>query len=186
MSFEIEQKFHIDEIDALQRRLNELGAVEEGLDRHADSYFNHPCRDFRETKEALRVRRVNGVPMITYKGTKLPGAVKARLEREWRLDPGDPDGKLTEELLKLLGFQPVATVRKRRRSYVLPGESADFAVVIDEVQSLGLFAEVELVVANESEIEAARERISSLSKSLGLTRPEPRSYLTMLLELSAG
>lgn len=186
MSFEIEQKFHIDDLELLQRRLSELGAVEEGLHQHADSYYNHPCRDFRETKEALRIRRVNGVPMITYKGTKLPGAVKARLEREWRLDPGDPDGSLMEELLRLLGFQPVATVRKRRRSFALPGHLGDFLVVIDEVQSLGTFAEVELVVAEDSEIESARERISTLSKEIGLTRPEPRSYLTMLLELSAG
>ncbi len=167
-------------------RLAELGAVEQRTEQHSDSYYNHPSRDFRETMEALRIRRVDGVPMITYKGPKLPGAIKARLEREWRLDPGDPDGSSTEELLQILGFRPVAIVQKSRRCFRLPGDMADFGVVIDDVQSLGLFAEVELVVAQLSEIEPARERIASLSGHLGLQRAEPRSYLSMLLELSAG
>jgi predicted adenylyl cyclase CyaB len=68
----------------------------------------------------------------------------------------------------------------------LPGGLDDFRVVIDEVRSLGFFAEVELVVSESSEIEGARMRIQELSGHLGLQRAEPRSYLTMLLELSAG
>lgn len=186
MSFEIEQKFHLDDLGCLENRLAELGAVEQGVEQHSDSYYNHPSRDFRETKEALRIRRVDGIPMITYKGPKFPGAVKARLEREWRLDPGDPDGSSTEELWQMLGFRAVAIVRKRRRCFRLPGEMTDFAVVIDEVDHLGLFAEVELIVPRESDIERARVRIGELSGHLGLQRAEPRSYLTMLLELSAG
>lgn len=186
MSFEIEQKFHVDDLACLENRLAELDASEQRVEQHSDSYYNHPSRDFSETKEALRVRRVDGVPMITYKGPKLPGAVKARLEREWRLDPGDPDGSSTEELLQILGFRPVAIVRKSRRCFGLTGEMADFGVVIDTVEFVGMFAEVELVVAQSSEIEVARERISQLSSNLGLQRDEPRSYLTMLLELSAG
>lgn len=186
MSFEIEQKFHVDDLGGLEQCLVQLEAVEQGVEQHSDSYYNHPSRDFRETNEALRIRRLNGTPMITYKGPKLPGAVKARLEREWRLDPGDPDGSSTEELLEILGFRPVAIVRKRRRSFRLPGEMSDFGVMIDDVHSLGLFAEVELMVPQKSEIERARERIAQLSGHLGLQRAEARSYLRMLLELSAG
>ena len=185
MSFEIEQKYHVDDLGCLERRLAELGAVEQRREEHSDSYYNHPSRDFRETTEALRIRRVDGLPMITYKGPKFPGAIKARLEREWRLDPGDPDGSSTEELLQILGFRPVAMVRKSRRCFRLPGDRADFGVVIDQVQTLGLFAEVELVVGDLSEIEPARERIAELAGHLGLQRAEPRSYLSMLLELSA-
>ena len=186
MSFEIEQKFHVEDVSELERRLAELGAIETGTQRHSDSYYNHPSRDFRETREALRIRRVDGVPMITYKGPKLPGAVKARLEREWRLDPGDPDGSATEELLEILGFRPVAVVEKRRRVFELPGRWADVVVVIDDVENVGLFAEVELIAPNEGGVEIARERIRELSDHLSLQRAEPRSYLSMLLELSSG
>lgn len=186
MTFEIEQKFHVDDLSLLERRLAELGATEIATQQHSDRYYNHPSRDFRETSEALRIRRVDGIPMITYKGPKFPGVIKARLEREWRLDPGDPDGSSTEELLQILGFRPVAVVRKERRCFGFPGDRADFGVVIDKVNGLGLFAEVELVVGDVREIEHARMRIGELAGDLGLQRAEPRSYLRMLLELSAG
>ncbi len=185
MSFEIEQKFHVDDVGKLERRLAELGATETGTQRQSDSYYNHPSRDFRETREALRIRRVDGVPMITYKGPKLPGPVKARKECEWRLDPGDHDGSATEELLQILGFQSVAVVTKSRRCFKLPGDLGGFDVVIDEVQFLGQFAEVELVVERADQVEEARRRIAELSSHLGLRQEEPRSYLTMLLELSS-
>lgn len=186
MTFEVEQKFRVRDLAGLERRLKELAAVAAGVQEHSDSYFNHPCRDFAETKEALRIRRVDGTPLITYKGPKFPGKVKARLEREWRLDPGDADGTSTEDLLRLLGFQPVAVVRKTRRLFRLPGEWSELAVTIDDVDGLGCFSEVELVADQLDDVERGRERVISLSDVLQLGESEPRSYLTMLLALPAG
>ncbi len=189
---EIEQKYHVDDVDSLHQRLIAMGADEMPVEQHADTYYNHPSRDFSQTKEALRVRRKNGVPLITYKGAKLPGAVKARQELEWRLDPGDPDGTQTESLLVLLGFRKVATVEKSRRNFSLDQSGVPFKVTIDHIEPLGDFAEIELVVAeklrNDSDtgknglIATARQQIVDLAPKLGLHRAEPRSYLRMLLE----
>jgi predicted adenylyl cyclase CyaB len=85
----------------------------------------------------------------------------------------------------MLSFRQVAVVEKRRRHYSMPAESADFGVMIDEVASLGLFAEVELIAHDSSEIEISRERIGQLSQRIGLRRPESRSYLSMILELDS-
>lgn len=184
-TFEVEQKFHVDDVALLEGRLRELGAVEEKSQQHSDTYYNHPSRDFAETHEAFRVRRVNGVPMITYKGAKLRGTIKARRELEWRLDPGDPDGTKMEDLLQLLSFRRVAVVEKQRRLFSMPAGSSDFGVMIDEVVSLGLFAEIELIARDYQEIEVARGRISNLGDQLGLHRAESRSYLSMILELES-
>jgi adenylate cyclase class 2 len=47
---------------------------------HEDTYFRHPCRDFAETDEALRIRirRFNGhfEAFLTYKGPRLTGTQK--------------------------------------------------------------------------------------------------------------
>ena len=180
--FEVEQKFRVDDIDQLATRLGDLNANEDSCQLHLDTYFNHPCRDFVVTREALRVRRVDGMPLVTYKGSHLPGAIKARQELEWRLDPGDADGTKTETLLELLGFRKVATVEKRRRTFTLPEPFADFCVVIDQVVSLGDFAEVELIVEESAEIELARTRIGRLAEQLNLSLGESRSYLTLLLQ----
>lgn len=183
--FEVEQKFHVQDLADLQRRLAELGSAEQPAQEHVDTYYNHPARDFAETREALRIRRVDGVPMVTYKGTKLPGEVKARRELEWRLDPGDPDGENMEELFRLLGFRRVAAVSKRRLCYQMPVESADFGVMIDHVDALGVFAEIELIAGESAEIEIARRRICELAERLGLHLAESRSYLRMILDRDA-
>jgi adenylate cyclase class 2 len=194
--FEIEQKFHISDCRELVEKLDAIGAILVSEKDNTDTYYNHPCRDFAQTGEALRVRREDGLPMVTYKGQKLPGDVKAREELEWRLDPGDTDGTLMERLLTQLGFHLVATVTKRRQTYRW-GRSADpLTITIDEVPGLGsatapgLFAEIETVLDSNApaadEIEAARARVSELAERLGLNRPESRSYLRMILESGGG
>ncbi len=182
--YEVEQKYRIENVDVLAKRLLRELAREQPVQRHSDTYFNHPSRDFGATREALRIRRVDGIPMVTYKGTKLPGAVKARQELEWRLDPGDADGSKTQELWLLLGFRQVATVLKVRRSFQLDGPWSDLSVVVDDVDQLGQFAEVEAIVSTADDVEMARSRVESLATELGLHSPEPRSYLRMLLEMT--
>ncbi|MDF1844801.1 MAG: class IV adenylate cyclase [Rubripirellula sp.] len=183
MSYEVEQKFLVQDPEALHQRLIGLGGIPLPTEKHSDTYYNHPCRDFAETQEALRVRRVNGQPFLTYKGTKLPGSVKARRELEWSLAPGDLDGSQTEELWKLLGFREVATVTKTRQGFALAADPSSFTIVIDEVDQLGVFAEIELIVTGPEEVDAARKRILDLSVQLSLNISEPRSYLRMFLGL---
>lgn len=179
--YEVEQKFHVSDPDALVAKLIDLGATEMPTQTHRDTYYNHPSRDFAETHEALRIRRVDGIPMVTYKGVKLPGAVKARRELEWRLNPGDPDGSQTEELWTLLGFRPVATVAKVRRIFELGHPFAGLTVTVDAVESVGSFAEIETLAENEADVDQARARVEGLSERLSLHHTEPRSYLRMLL-----
>ncbi len=181
--FEVEQKFHIDDAAAVRRQLAELGAAEQPTEVHCDTYYNHPCRDFAETKEAFRIRDLDGRPMITYKGPKFPGAVKARQELEWPLEPGDPDGSKTHQLLKLLSFRPVTTVKKTRHPYRLPDPWAGLTVVVDEVEKLGFFVEIEIMAANQQGIEPARRKVLELAERLDLRDAELKSYLTMVLEL---
>lgn len=178
---EIEQKYRVEDASRLVRQLERINASERDEEFHVDTYYAHPCRDFRESGEALRIRRVNNSPMVTYKGPKLSGDVKARQELEWRLDPGDRDGSHMMELLNLLGFEEVATVRKTRRVFFL--SDAEITLVIDQVDLLGCFAEIERVIADVSLVETAREMIKSQGIRLGLEKKENRSYLGMLLEL---
>ena len=185
--FEIELKFRADDHDALIERVAAEGGVFVSRHRNEDTYYKHPCRDFAATSEALRVRREDGKPMITYKGPKLAGSsVKAREELEWRLDPGDPDGTSMERLLTQLGFQRVTTVCKDRRTYRVGSGTDPMSVTIDEVESVGSYAEIECVLASSDpssdEVAQARQKVQDLADRLGLCNPEPRSYLRMLLE----
>lgn len=183
--FEIEQKFAVPDRESFLSALADLNPDREEIHNHSDTYYRHPCRDFEQTQEALRIRRTDGVASITYKGQKLPQAdatMKARKELEWALGENDVDGSQMDQLLLSLGFAHVTTVSKHRRSYSwTEGKNSDFCVTLDSVENVGLYAEIELLVSDESEIANASERISNLADLLGLDQPERSSYLEMLL-----
>ncbi|MEM9589355.1 MAG: class IV adenylate cyclase [Planctomycetota bacterium] len=190
--FEVEQKFPVDDADRLQAQLRQLAGGPGQRQDHRDTYFNHPCRDFAETTEALRIRMLDDRPMVTYKGAKLPDnegnrdGIKARRELEWRLDPGDPDGSHFRELLTSLSFREVATVAKHREQFsfvpgVFVGVTLPVAVTLDRVEEVGIYAEIEIVAADDQAIGGARDQIALVARQLGLTDSEPRSYLRLLL-----
>ncbi|PAY19562.1 adenylyl cyclase [Rhodopirellula sp. SM50] len=186
---EVETKYELADKADLVKRLDEMGAVGGNVERHADTYYRHPSRDFVKTKEAFRIRLIDSVASVTYKGPKMDvgdSALKAREEIEWCLAPGDADGSQMTRLLQALGFDPVATVRKERRSYAWPKSDpqyADFTLTIDQVDQVGLFAELELLLQDNSPgaVKSAGERIDALAERLGLVTTVRSSYLNLLL-----
>lgn len=186
MSFEIEVKYRSVDHDRLGRLLADLGATPISDEEQEDSYFNHPARDFAQTNEAFRIRRIGSENHITYKGPRRPGPTKTREEIEIGFSDGQETFEQLSRLFANLGFRPVATVRKRRRSYKLVHQGIDVTIGLDGVEGLGEFAEVEVVASKDEEIAAAQRAILSLAESLGLTEVEPRSYLRMILEQRAG
>jgi adenylate cyclase class 2 len=179
--FEVEQKFWVDDEFSLLASIQVNAANEHESELHSDHYFNHPVRDFRTTGEVLRLRRINGIAHVTYKGPRLAGRVKARHELEYSLSPGDHDGTLTESLWLALGFHSVATVTKLRRIFRADTWGSDLVVTLDRVDEIGVFSEIELVVSSEADVTVATERILRVAAQLGLTRVEPRSYLGLLM-----
>ena len=174
---EIEQKYRIAAADVLKAKLAELKFTLSAREEHVDWYLRHPSRDFAASGEALRVRQVNGQLRVTYKGKRHDAAVKIRPEIELPLG-GSLDDWL--QLWRLLGFEPVRDVRKRREVFVHP-DNVKLVVAVDVVEGLGEFAELELLWPEQDDSSAAVEAIQALAARLELTHPEPRSYLRQLL-----
>jgi len=197
-SIEVEQKFRLGQPELLLAKLMADGAIDLSTERHADTYYRHPCRDFAQTREALRIRRIerpgaagaevseSGEPsqtLVTYKGPYVTTGVKARPELEWRIDASDKDGENMHSLLLFLGFAPVMTVRKTRRSFTLVRSGRPVVITIDEAERLGTFAEIEMIASDDQDTQRCREQISELAQQFDLRRPERKSYLAMSLEL---
>jgi adenylate cyclase class 2 len=180
---EIEQKFARADFAKLERHLSERGATPGKAVVEVDQYFNAPDRDFARTGEAFRLRRVGMENYLTYKGPRAPHAVKTRTELEVPLPPGDDTANAHTQLLRYLGYRPVAEVRKVRQTYHLGVAGFAVTVCLDEVEGLGRFAEVE-VLAEEPQVDAARSALTELAAELELKEVEQRSYLTLRLESS--
>lgn len=181
---EIEMKFAVADFGAVVARLGEWRAVAAAPHDEADHYYNAPDRDFGQTDEALRLRRIGPANRITYKGPKEPGPTKTRTEIEVPLADGDAAAGDFLRILERLGYRATAVVRKRRTDYSLHRGEFDMNVCLDEVDRVGRFVEVE-IVADPKDRDAAQKTLQETARELGLERYEPRSYLRMTLELGA-
>lgn len=146
---------------------------------HEDTYYQHPCRNFAETDEALRIRirRFNGhfEAFLTYKGPKLEESSKTREEIEVSIE--DPDAHA--RILEALGFREVFTVEKVREKYYV---EKGITLALDEVEGLGKFVEVETLTDEEGKIPELVERLQEILRELGVERFERKSYLELILE----
>ena len=88
---------------------------------------------------------------------------------------------IASQLLQALAFTPVRTVRKQRRHATVAWKGHSVEVVLDRVDTLGTFVELELI-ADPEDIQGAQETIMALARELSLSQVERRSYLELVLE----
>lgn len=167
---EIEIKSYCDNReDVLQRIISRGGRFKERAIEH-DIYFNHPCRDFAITDEALRIRVIDKRTILTYKGPKIGDTTKTRFEEEVLFD----NLESMQTVLLRLGFTMVDEVVKKREIYCIN----DVDICVDEVVDVGSFVELEKLGEDKEKIE---KELFALAEELGLHRFETRSYLELKL-----
>lgn len=176
-------------VNLLERDGFHLGTIT----RETDVYFNSKTRDFRKTDEALRLRRtenlgsgyliadnelsdgeVEVLSEITYKGKKLDDISMSRLELSSRIVDYDD----MKAILEALGYYPVTPVVKKRKYY----HGEEMVACIDDVEGLGNYMELEIIVDDESKREKALGLIEKQLERLGLSMEDTTtiSYLSML------
>jgi adenylate cyclase class 2 len=84
-------------------------------------------------------------------------------------------------LLEALEFRPVAEVRKERRHVEVDWQGMQITASLDQVNQVGSFAELEMVVEPQ-QIDAAKKCLASLAEHLQLADSQRRSYLELLLD----
>ena len=176
---ELKAKVERDEILDIVRKLENLGFKRCSKMEEIDTYFNGIDRDFRETDEALRVRKTvdltgNVKYYLTYKGPKIDNISKTREEYQVVVNDGD----VAKVILEKLGFKPLPPLKKIREIYK---NSENITVSIDEVEGIGYFVEFEKTVDSEGEREEAIKDLMDLIKSLNIN--ERRLIRLSYLEL---
>jgi adenylate cyclase class 2 len=171
--FEFELKVRISSLDPVRKQLIEHNARFCGRIHEHDIYYNAPHRDFGVTDEAIRVRYTNDHAVVTYKGAKIKtSGLKAREELNTVVD----SGAVFEQMLDRLGFTRTTEVNKWRENYRL----SNAAIMLDEVEDLGTFVEIEILAEDENSNTAAR--IEEIAKEIGVCgEPIIASYLELLL-----
>lgn len=174
--FEVEIKYKVPSLDEL-RRIVSLVAKPIGISIEEDHYFNHPCRDFAQSDEAMRIRiHGDGETIITYKGRRIGSIGKSRMEINLKIDNYDNAALMMTNL----GFKKVAVIRKRRELFTVD----KYTIYLDDAEDLGRFVEVETMVSDETLIDvAAQDILKFAQEKLGL-KPEQierRTYLELAI-----
>lgn len=147
-----------------------------------DTYFQSSTRDFWLTDEALRLRESQYENItrteMTYKGPKKGRSMKIRDEITIEVS----DCKKAKNILKKIGFQPFATIRKQRRNW----NHQNITISLDNVENLGSYLEIEICTPeNFKEIENSKEKIIQFAKEIIPNydgRDERRSYLELMFQ----
>ncbi len=166
---------------------------------HEDTYFNMPegLRDFKETDEALRLRKSVEInkfdnPMekivnyyITYKGKKIDIATKTREEIDVKIE----DIEKIRHMLKLLGFQEIFTVKKERELFEFEFQTYHIEALIDYIPILEqYFIEVEYLVESAENLNSSREILFEFLTLFDIKKEESirKSYLELISDKFKG
>lgn len=180
---EVEIKLPIADKEKTEQSLRQYGFELRKSVRESDLYFNYNNleeKDFNKSDEALRIRNIKNLisgeeeSVLTYKGPKIDKISMTRQE----LETGIADAGILEELLFALGFTQRFPVIKERHYYCM----ASMTACVDQVEGLGDYLELEVLVPAEKDRAEALNKIEKVLKQLGHEMRETTriSYLSML------
>ncbi len=170
MPREVEIKFFVSDLKALQRKLRAAGFRRITPRTHEmNTLYDLPGMLLRRRGELLRVRRYGKEWTFTHKAVARAGRHKSRTETETTVR----DGAKLEGILRALGFQPTFRYEKFRSEW----SDGHGHVVLDETP-----------IGNVAEIEGSPRWIDRTAKRLGVAPTDyvTASYATLFFDWKAG
>jgi predicted adenylyl cyclase CyaB len=173
MAFEVESKAWVADPAALEERARMLGQLKKESAKE-DVYYRRKGEISAMPLDRFRLRREHGQAVVTYKDKLVTDDSEVNDEVEYTVDNPFNFFRFADRL----GFEPFVVKRKKSRVYQIERASVE----LNEVEHLGHFVEIEILVGAESEILAARAEIARTFYALGLPAEsiERRYYIDML------
>lgn len=178
---EVELKFAVDSLESVRDQFLQMGAKLDSTSLQSDEYLNDPLRDFAKQDLSLRIRCHDGNYCLTFKGPNQAANAKIRHEIEMPL-VDEAAAIQMKGVFEGIGFFSVAKVAKRREHLELEWLGTKVLICLDDVVEVGPFVELERVVADQSEVEQAKQELLELADRVGLSNSIQTGYLQMLLD----
>ena len=174
---EVEKKYRLPaDAQDIVERIRELCSLSKAVRQVDLVYLNgiSSFKDFTPGDPVLRCRSVDDDVTFTVK-QKLPEGGVWEVE----LPVNDAGVDRVEDFVACLGWNLVTRVVKTRRS----AQADNITIVVDDVEGLGQFVELEVLVATTEEVEYALTSISRLCTKVGMSEEweEERKYDELLM-----
>ena len=182
MSTEIELKAHVQDSKALKALLFKTAEYSSSFEKE-DTYWVSglalpiPRMRVRKERRSLHGGSVVQATLATYKIKEVRGDIEVNEELEFEVNPGQE----FEQFLESLGFKPGVCKRKQGWAFSYKG----IIVELVDVEGLGWFIELEVILAagsREEAVEENRRKLLAFLDDLGISRDaiESRYYTEML------
>ncbi len=182
---EIEIKARVLDSEGLEVKLQKLGCeLSEAVTQEDTVYAEKvdSMADFLTNSIFLRIREgTKGIVFTLKYNPDRQGEPDAMpVEHETKVDSRSE----LEAILTFLGYKPMVTVRKTRRT----GHYNNWEICIDEVDELGTFIEVEQMAEHEEDIEPVRTALMDFLRSLEIAEDDllVKRYDIQMLERQFG
>lgn len=157
MPAEVEIKFEVSDVPALEARLRVLGFDLATPSTHElNTLYDTPAGKLRTSGQLLRLRQYGDKWTLTHKARGRKGIHKMRDETETQV----ADGQSMHSILLALGYLPAFRYEKFRAEW----SDAEGHVVVDQTP-----------IGNFAEIEGPPDWIDSIAERLGV---DPKQYIT--------
>ena len=165
---EIEVSYHLDEnYDNILKRIKEedfkfsQDVIEE------DTYFTDKELIFIKDRICLRTRKINKDFLeLTYK-PKVDSSIEKYGKREVNLKIDPKDYSDTKYIIKELGYMEYVSFKKHRKVYSKIIDDFEYNIMIDEIENIGNFIELEILANNEEEKEKLQGELDRFVEKMG-------------------
>lgn len=173
MPFEVELKARLQNPAETEARAVQLGVLKKESVKE-DVYFRRKGDTSRVPADRYRLRREAGKTVVTFKQKIRANGVEVNDETEFEVSDAHGFFKFADRY----GFEPFVVKRKKSRVYQIERASVEF----NEIEHLGHFIEIEIMVEQELEVPVARTELARLFNRLGLDASslEPRFYIDLI------
>lgn len=155
---EVEVKFRVDDVDALERKLREAGFKQKTPPtQEVNTLYDLPGNPLRLRGEILRLRDYGGRFKLTHKSKSQNGRHKTRVERETPVSNGEE----MSGILRALGYSPIFVYEKFRSEWA----DGKGEIVIDRTP-----------IGDLAEIEGSPEWIDETAEKIGVAQGD---YITL-------
>ncbi len=174
MAIEVETKaWATERVEELRAELQRWAEYRGQFDKR-DTYFCLPG----EEQSLFRIRREEHGNTVTYKQKQRSEGFEVNREHEFTV--GDADEFIA--FSGYLGYEVYIEKHKQGELYAF----GDAGIELSHIEGLGWFVEIEILVEDQSEVQAARRRLGEVLQKLDISEDkiESRYYNEMLKNIS--
>ncbi|MCY0850150.1 class IV adenylate cyclase [Sulfuracidifex metallicus] len=148
---EIKMKLKSPSLNDLERELQQRSIPIISTEEQEDIYFNYKYRNFKQSDEAIRLRKIGNKYELTYKGPKQGSFGKSR--EEITISISNTDISNIRIIMERIGLYETFIVKKIRKNFKIE----KFIISLDRVEGLGEFIEIEGDNVTEGELKSFSE-----------------------------